>query len=242
MTTLQHINFEVPRYWVKTNHGSKSYPDKIKDWFSEDFDNYFIFHHPVIIDLDYLDSKLTLDQTPDTGDAYSRPQNHKLITFQEFLKTYSPTQTHYSTFGEFIKDNKFYGDNRPAFLFGVEEGSGTTISDLQVILELLDPSMTEELFVHYDWLRHRRGQFDLIQENYVCKIIELSQLATSFNGLAPEFILQKENKWCLTTLYDDCFSAIACNNDVAERLKNKTDTDIYPVSADTALWGNQSSR
>ena len=43
-------------------------------------------------------------------------------------------------------------------------------------------------------------------------------VASSFSNLSPEFILDKNKKWCFTTLYDDCKTAIACDNETAEKL------------------------
>lgn len=208
------IDFKVPKYWVKGKFGNSHYPDEIKDWFSEDFDNYFIYHHPIYIDLDMQNGlKSTLDNL-------GRPKNKRILKFEQFKSEFFKSGESFKDYHQYVMHQVRIKDTRPNYLWGSPEGSSIYINDILELLAVFDSSFETEVYCHYDILRKTRANLE--HENlpsfFLTKMKDLETVAKKFVDLSPEFILEKNKKWCLQTLYDDCKTAIACDNEIAEKL------------------------
>ncbi|PQJ74294.1 hypothetical protein [Polaribacter gangjinensis] len=219
------IDFKVPRFWVKNKGGGSHYPKEIENWFSEDFDNYFIYHHPILIDLDIQNG------LKPSRDEFGRPKNKRVLTFDQFKAEFFKDGENFKNYSEYVMHQVRNKDTRPNYLWGSEEGSGMYYKDIIPILKVFDPNLQAEVYSHYDILRKIRGNLenDNLPSYYMTKMETIEIVASSFSNLSPEFILDKNKKWCFTTLYDDCKTAIACDNETAEKLIEHKDLGIEKI-------------
>ena len=208
------IDFKVPRFWVKNKGGGSHYPKEIENWFSEDFDNYFIYHHPILIDLDIQNGLKS------SRDEFGRPKNKRILTFEQFKAEFFKDGENFKNYSEYVMYQVRNKDTRPNYLWGSEEGSGIYFNDIIPLLKVFDSTLQTEVYSHYDILRKIRGNVenDNLPSFYLTKMETIQIVSSSFSNLSPEFVLEKNRKWCFTTLYDDCKTAIACNNETAEKL------------------------
>lgn len=223
------IDFKVPKFWVKNKGGGSHYPKEVENWFSEDFDNYFIYHHPILIDLDMKNGLKT------SNDKYGRPKNKKILTFEQFKNDFFQEGENFKSYSEYVQHQIRHKDTRPDYLWGSETGSGFFMDDIIEILKIIDSTLKTKVYSHYDGLRKFRGNDlkDRLPAFYLTKIETLYTVADSFKGLSPEFILEKNKKWCLTTLYDDSKTAIACDNQTAEKLNKFKHLGIEKIKNST---------
>ena len=221
------IDFKVPRFYEKNKYGSFNWPSEIENWFSEDFDNYFIYHHPIIIDLDIKNG------LKPSRDIAGRPKNKLVLTFAQFKAEFFKEGENFKNYSEYVRHQIDFEDTRPNYLWGRPEGSHIHFDDILVLLKVLDSSLQTVVYSHYDDLRKIRGNLENINlpSFYLSKMETIKIIATSFSNLSPEFILEKNKKWCINTLYDDCVTAIACDNETAEKLIEHEDLGIEKIKS-----------
>ncbi|WP_034893301.1 hypothetical protein [Gillisia sp. Hel_I_29] len=208
------IDFKVPRYWIQRKSGSRSYPNEIENWFSEDFDNYFIYHNPILIDLDIQNGRES------SRDELGRPKNKRVLTFNQFKKEFLKEGEDFKDYYDYVMYQVRNKDTRPNYLWGSEEGSSIYFNDILELLRVFDSTLQTKVYCHYDVLRKIRGNIENndLPSLYFTKIEQIKNIASNFSNLSPEFVLEKNKKWCFTTLYDDSKTAIGCDNNTAVKL------------------------
>lgn len=219
MERIEYFDFKVPKYWHKHSNGSSCYPSDIRDIFSETFDSYFYFQHPIILDV---------IQEPDKDFEYlpSFHRSPKLISFQELQSKYYPENPKFRTFTDYVLNN-FKGHGLPDEIFGSIKGSEAIINEIKPIIDILLEGKDSNVIIQYDFLRciiDRNNEFT--EEFFYTSISEICSIK---NMKTPNYILDIDKQWCISTPYDHYLTLIGCKSHFSKRLINKEYLDIYEI-------------
>ena len=219
MTPLDNFDFQIPHKWVIRDNGSTCYPSNIRDWFPNSFDFYFRYEHPITIDPELLPEQFkNVSKERIWTDFYQ-------FTLPEFLRTFFPSFSSNRTFDEFLIEKPF--NTLPNYVFGQLKGSEMKISEIKNCLNYLT-SQNENIVINNDVLRNGI----ILNVEYIDTFFRTSTdyLLNLKDQIAPNYILQEDRRWCITTPYDCYFSIIACDERYADKLRNKEDIGILELT------------
>lgn len=153
-------------------------------------------------------------------DEFGRPKNKRVLTFEQFKTEFFKDGENFKDYSEYVMHQVRNKDTRPKYLRGSKKGSGMYYKDIILLLKVFDSTLQAKVYSHYDILRKIRENIenDNLPSFCLTRMETIQIVASSFLNLSPEFVLEKNKKWCFTTLYDDSKTVIACDNETAEKL------------------------
>jgi hypothetical protein len=219
MIKINNFDFQIPHQWLTLDNGSTCYPSNISDWFPNRFDFYFRYEHPIIIEPEFLPEQFkNILEKKIWTDFYQ-------FTLPEFLSIFFPSLSSNRTFDEFRIKKPF--NTLPDYIFGQIKGNLMKMSEISVILECI-VYQNENVVINNDMLRNGI----ILDSDYIDTFFKTSTdyLLSMKDLIAPNYILEENRRWCLTTPYDCYFSIIACDKEYADKLRKKEDIGILEIT------------